>query len=130
MSYSVIEWLLACLAVIMAVEIFLRTNIRTNVAEMFSFMKRSTSTIASARISDHWKEKVLVHYSFMILINSLQLFLYLLLIFSPIVAIHLVASQFETDLISLLITPLGLIVSIVFASCYMLVRSKVLHVGL
>ena len=124
------EWVLVCVSAILAVEIFLHTSCKKNIDEMFDFMKRSTTTIASSRISDHWKEKVLTHYALKIFTNSLQLFFCLLLTVSPILALHFTGKLFGTDLLSLLMTPLGLIVSLFFASLYVVFRTKVLRVGL
>jgi len=124
------EWGLAGVSVILAVEVFLRVSFRRNVSEMLDFMRRSGKTITSAGISDHWKEKVLAHYALKIFINSLQLLFCLFLIVSPVFALHLLGNLFGADLLSLLMTPLGIILSILFASLYVLFRNKVLHVGL
>jgi len=124
------EWGLAAVSVIFAVEIFLRTSFRKNISEMLSFMRRSGKTITSSRISDHWKEKVLVHYALKIFTNSLQLLFCLFLTVSPIFVLHFSGNMFGADVLTLLMTPLGILISILFASFYVVLRNKVLHVGL
>ncbi len=124
------SWLLLCTATLIAVEIFLRTSFRKNVHELLDFTKRSTHTISSAKISDHWKEKVLLHYSGKIFINSLRLFLCLSLTVLPIIIIDYLGKLFETGIITLMMTPAGIAISIVLASLYVIIRVKVLHVRL
>ena len=122
------EWVLVCVGVILAVEVFLHTSCKKNLREMLDYTKRSTTTITSARISDHWKEKVLGHYALKIFINSLQLLFSLLLTASPIIVLHFMSMLFGLDVLALLTTPLGLIISFLCASLYIVFRAKVLRV--
>lgn len=124
------DWVLVCVSTMLAVEVFLRTGFKKNISAMLEFMKRSRATIISARISDHWKEKVLTHYALKIFINSMQLIICLLLTASPIMAVHFLGNLIGMDVLSLIMTPLGLIFSIVFVSLYIVFRVKILHVGL
>ena len=120
----------ACIGVVLAIEVFLRTTFRANLNHMLDFMKRSGTTITSSGISDHWKEKVLPHYAVKIFVNSIQLLFCLLLTVAPVFALHFAGLLFGMDVFSLLMTPLGIVGSILFAAVYITVRNRVLHVGL
>jgi len=124
------EWALACVSAALAVEVFLRTSFNNNIAQILDFMKRSGLTIRSAGISDHWKEKVLPYYALKIFINSLRLLFCMLLTVSPVLAVHYLANPFGLDLLSLMTSVGGIVVSIIFASLYILFRTKILDVGL
>ncbi len=118
------EWVFICISPILVVEVFLHTSFKKNISEMLDFIKRSGKTIKSNRISDHWKEKILLHYSIKIFINSIQLFFCLILTASPLAAIYFLSKQLDTDLFSLLMTPSGFIISMVIASTYIVFRTR------
>jgi len=124
------DWVLVCVGTMLAVEVFLHTTFKRNIHALIDFTKRAGATVTSARISDHWKEKVLLHYAVKIFVNSIQLALCLLFTAAAIFIVHLLGKVIGLDLFSLLMTPVGLMVSIIFASLYALFRVKVFHVGL
>ena len=124
------EWVFLCFGTILAVEVLLHTSFKRNITAILYFTRRSSATITSARISDHWKEKVLLHYAFKIFVNSMQLIVCLLLTAASIVAAHFLGNLIGMDLLSHLMKPFGIIISLVFASLYVFLRVKVLHVEL
>lgn len=121
-------WVFVCFGTILAVEVFLRTNFKVNINTILRLSKRSSATIRSAKISDHWKEKALIQYALRIFVHSLQLLLWLTLTVLAIMVVHLLGTLFNIDVLSLLKTSLGLIVSLLVASLYIFFRAKVFHV--
>lgn len=122
------EWLLLCITTLLAVEVFLRTSFKRNIKIVLDFTQRSRATISSGRISDHWKEKVLLHYASKIFVNSMQLLLCILLTAVAIFGGHVLGSFFAIDLLSLFAAPFGLVTSILFALIYVYFRGKILNV--
>ncbi len=119
-----LEWFLVFIATVLAVEIFLQTSLKKNIRELLRYTKRSGAVIASKKISDHWKEKVLPKYSLLILLNSLALLFYLFLAVSPLFIIDLIARQFDFHLLVKMMTPAGIGISILVATLYVKFRSQ------
>jgi len=124
------EWVLICFGTMLAVEVFLHTSFKRNILAMLYLTKRASATITSSRISDHWKEKVLLHYAIKIFVNSIQLIVCLFLTAASILAVHFLGNLIGMDLLSHLMKPFGLIISLIWASLYVFFRVKVLHVEL
>jgi hypothetical protein len=124
------ELVLVSVSTMLAVEVFLHIGLTGNIRAMIHFSRRAAATLTSARISDHWKEKVLLHYAVKIFVNSLQLIFRLLCTAAPLVLACVLAEGLGFDLLSELMAPAGLLLSIIVASLYALFRIKVFRVGL
>jgi hypothetical protein len=125
-----IDWVLVCISIFLAVEVFLRTSLKRNIGEMLDYTKRSYATITSKKVSDHWKEKVLPRYALRIFVNSFCLLFCLILAASPILVVDFIGKQFGANVLGKMMTPLGVGISIILASFYVNFRSKVLNVRL
>jgi hypothetical protein len=125
-----IDWVLVCISTFLAVEVFLRTSLKRNIGELLDYTKRSYATIASKKISDHWKEKVLPRYALRIFVNSSGLLFCLFLAVSPILVEDFIGKQFGANVLDKMMTPLGIGASIILASFYVYFRTKVLNVRL
>lgn len=121
------EWVLLFVGTILAAEVLLHAGLKEHVGLILDFTRRSGATISSSRISDHWKEKALVHYAVKIFIHSIRLLISLLLIAAPLIAAHFLGVFFKIDLMALLITPVGMLASLAVATGYVFIRIKVLH---
>lgn len=119
-----------CVGTMLAVEVFLHTGCSENIRLMIHFSRRAGTVLTSSRISDHWKEKVLLHYAVKIFVNSIQLIFGLLCTVAPLALAWFLGKGIGLDVQALLMTPVGLAVSIIVASFYGLFRIKVFRVGL
>lgn len=73
------SYLALSLISIVAVEIFLWLPIRPPILQLATLGRKIPRVILSPKISDHWKEKVLLKYALLLAINSIKAFLWLLL---------------------------------------------------
>ncbi len=84
-------------ATILACEIALRLPLGRLVATLNASSRRAVEVVGARAISDHWKERVLPAYAFRILKASIGVFLCLLAIALPVVAIvALVTGSLDT----------------------------------
>ena len=66
-------YLAVSLITIVAVELFLRLPLARLVRELAAVLQKVTRVITSSAISDHWKEKVLLHYAGSIALTTLRI---------------------------------------------------------
>jgi len=69
---------------ILATEIFLHLPFQNLLSAITAHLNKSLSTIRSPRISDHWKERVILKYSLIILTATLKSAFYIGVILAPI----------------------------------------------
>ena len=65
-------YLLSALAAIAASETVLRLSLRNTANATLTAARKSLAVIRSPRISEHWKERVLLRYSQELLLGSLK----------------------------------------------------------
>jgi len=68
--------------VIIFVELFIHLPLTERFRRMLKDLQKSMSVIRSRNISEHWKEKVLPRYSWRVMSSSIQIILFLILMFS------------------------------------------------
>ena len=61
------------LITIVAVELFLRLPLGRQVGELSTVLRKVSRVLTSKAISDHWKEKVLLHYAGAIALATLRI---------------------------------------------------------
>ncbi|MFP4532070.1 MAG: hypothetical protein ACLFNS_05245 [Desulfobacterales bacterium] len=91
------KWIIVSICCILAVEILLRSGLTALAGHMGAVLGRILHVLANRRISDHWKEKILPAYAFMIFAGSFRLLATLLLAFSPFAAVIYLAAPLELD---------------------------------
>lgn len=97
--------LLLLLAAVLASEVLLRLPLLAQARHIVSVTRKSAATIRSARISDHWKERVLPAYSLRMGIHSVLFFLLLCVVAAPVMAVGLTASGGMAGWLDLLLRP-------------------------
>lgn len=83
-------WIFVLLAAVLASEAFLRLPILPVIRRVTGAARKSGRVLASRRISDHWKERVLARYSWTIGKGSVQFLALLLLALAPVAVLGLV----------------------------------------
>jgi hypothetical protein len=86
---------------------------------LVNFSKKIIFTILSKKISDQWKEKVLLNYSFHLFKSSLKILIILTMIFLTIYLIN----YFEKKFISYLLSLNGIILSTIYILFYHKIRN-------
>ena len=106
------------LACIVSVEIFIQFKFLALLNSMLEVTRKVIYLIPQEKVSDHWKEKVVPAYAFMIMKCALQILLILLLLLSFFIALEF----FTNNLLSFTLSFFGIIESIGFAFGYIYIR--------
>lgn len=119
-------WLLLAITTALIVELFFYLPVRRHVQQLINSSRKAVRIVSSNSISDHWKEKALLHYARQIFLFSIYLLLLLPIIFLPVLFADYIASILDRDFIAFLMTAPGVISSVVVAFIYIYIRKKVL----
>jgi hypothetical protein len=109
---------------VVASEILVRLPLMRQVSVVAETAQRSSATVRSKRISDHWKQAVLPAYSLRIAARSLYFFLLLCLVLLPLALIGLLAPGGMTNWLDLLMRPFAIGVLCICSILYILVRTR------
>ena len=107
---------------LLSVEILIRSNYISLINSLFEVSKKAISIIYSKNISDHWKENIIPIYSIQMMKVSLQM----LLIFILIIFIFIIADNFFSGFLNLIISWNGIIETILFTFGYAYMRKLIL----
>ena len=113
-----LDYLYLVIACILSIELFLRLKFMSYVNSIVKNMNKVFRVIISSNISDHWKEKMVPVYAFILLKNSLLILGILFLIILVFSAFIVLSSKFLTLLLSII----GVAMSIVISFTYLKLR--------
>ena len=113
-----LDYLYLVIACVLSIELFLRLKFMSYVNSILKNTNKVFRIIISSNISDHWKEKMVPVYAFILLKNSLLILGILFLIFLVFSAFIVLSSEF----LALLLSITGVIVSIVISLTYLKIR--------
>lgn len=82
----------AIIVSVIAVEVFLRLPIVSQVSETMKLAKKIFAVVGSRHISDHWKEKVLIRYAGGLALNSCKMALWLVAL---LISLYVVCAIFD-----------------------------------
>jgi hypothetical protein len=119
-----VNWILLILSSVCFVEIFTRLEAIDRIAELKEIVFKVTHTIASPRISDGWKEKVLPHYALRLFLQSLLIFVLLVGSFSPFFVIAAFGLIFDGQFVKLALSTKGIVTSTLVAISYVMLKSR------
>lgn len=83
-------WLFVVVAAVAASEAFLRMPLLPVIRRVMATARKSARVLTSKRISDHWKERVLPRYSWIIGMGSIRFFGLLMLALAPVAVLGLI----------------------------------------
>jgi len=121
-----VTWLLLVVSSVVFVELFSRFKTIQKAKDVLAVVNKVTKVVGSRRISDHWKEKVLLIYAQKLFGNSMVLFVFLAIAFSPFFIAIYISYQFGFPFAELLMSLIGVIGATGIAISYSIVRS---HLG-
>jgi hypothetical protein len=113
-----LDYLYLVIACVLSIELFLRLKFMSYVNSIFKNMNKVFRVIISSNISDHWKEKMVPVYAFILLKNSLLILgilFFIILVFSLFIVL---SSKFLTLILSIT----GVAMSIVISFTYLKLR--------
>ena len=106
----------------LSVEIFIRSNYFSLINSTINVSKKAIYIILNKNISDHWKENVIPKYSLQMMNYSLQMLSILILI----IFIFIIADNFFSGFLNLIISWNGIIETILFTFGYAYMRKLIL----
>ena len=105
-------------ACVLSIELFLRLKFMSYVNSIYRNSSKVFRIIMASNISDHWKEKVIPTYAFILLKNSLLILVILFLIILVFSAFIVLSSKFLTLILSIT----GVVMSIIISFTYLKLR--------
>jgi hypothetical protein len=106
------------IACVLSIELFLRLKFMSYVNSIFKNTKKVFRIIISSNISDHWKEKTVPIYAFILLKNSLFILGILFLIILVFSMFVVLSSKFLVLILSIT----GVAMSIIISFTYLKLR--------
>ena len=117
------DYLYLVIACILSIELFLRLKFMSYVNSIVKNTNKVFRVIISSNISDHWKEKMVPVYAFILLKNSLLILgilFFIILVFSAFIVL---SSKFLTLILSIT----GVAMSIFISFIYLKLRVTLLN---
>lgn len=121
-------WVFVLLAGILASEAFLRLPLLPVIRRVTATARKSGQVLASKRISDHWKERILPSYAWVIGKGSVQFFAMLMLALTPVALLGLVFPGGMAAWGAALMRPVVIVVLCLVSIGYIWIRLKVARV--
>lgn len=121
-------WLFVFLAGVLASEAFLRLPLLPVIRKVTATAQKSGRVLRSRRISDHWKEKILPSYAWVIGRGSVVFFLILMLALAPVALLGLVYPGGMAAWGAVLMRPMVILVLCLVSIGYIWVRLRVARV--
>ncbi|MBN1256433.1 MAG: sulfotransferase [Planctomycetes bacterium] len=116
-------YLVAAIVGIFTGEI-LRRIVRMRIhSRMAATARKSFALIRRYRVSDHWKERVLLQYSCRMFLNTLHLAFWFGVVVGFVAAAIWVATLFDIQFLHFLLTPFGIIYVTAVAAVYLYLRA-------
>ena len=113
-----LDYLYLVISCVLSIELFLRLKFMSYVNSISRNTNKVFRVIISSNISDHWKEKMVPTYAFILLKNSLLILGILFLIILVFSAFIVLSSKF----LALLLSITGIAMSIVISLTYLKLR--------
>lgn len=112
-------------ATVAAVEIFYRIPFLERVGNLSGIVTKTVHTVRSPKISDHWKERVLLAYSGKLMTTSLTLFLMILVILIPVAIVGAIGALASWPVAERFTSLAGIGLSVLVAFGYLFARRQV-----
>lgn len=112
----------AALVCVVLVEVSMRVPAIAVVRRLLDVGQRARRVLVSNRISDHWKERVLLRYSWLMLLGSFELLAFLVLLSAIVYTAVVIAGWVHVDLFTFVLSWQGTTFCIAVATIYAAVR--------
>lgn len=119
------NWLLACVVAVVAVELFIRLPLFAVSGRILATAQKSYKTISSPHISDCWKEKATQHYSKVMFTQVAKLTLLFALIACALALLVWLGDVAAPGFARFTLTLQGGLASTALATVYWLLRRRI-----
>ena len=109
-----VDYVYLVVACVLSIELLLRLKFMSYVNSILKNTNKVFRVIISSNISDHWKEKMVPTYAFILLKNSLSILGILFLIILVFSAFIVLSSKFLTLLLSITGVAISIFISFVY----------------
>ncbi|MEA3299539.1 MAG: hypothetical protein U9R22_04895 [Pseudomonadota bacterium] len=123
------SWVVAVVGAVAFVELLLRLPLGSTLGALSSLAARAVRVVRSRRISDHWKERVLLTYAGGIARRSLLLALLVALALAPMASLAVLFEALGVPVYSLLSSWAGILVCTLAGLLYGMARARVVGLG-
>lgn len=123
------SWLAALVGTVVFVELLLRLPLWPTLKKLSSLGARAARVVRSRRISDHWKERVLLAYAGGIARHSLVLALLVSLALAPLACLAVLFEALGVAVYALLSSWAGILVCTLAGLLYGVARARVVGLG-
>ncbi len=121
------NWLLTVFLCACVVETALKLPLIDVVSRITSFSIKAMRTLASKKISDHWKEIVMLKYAVILFKSTMILALLLGILVLVVTVIVFTSDYLGSDLSEFLYSWVGMIFSTISATAYYCLRKKIVR---
>lgn len=122
--YQLSSYGILLIAACVFVEGLLRLPIMRRVRLMGQILTRVRFVLSASLVSDHWKERALLAYAYKLWMDSAILFLYLLLLGTPLLLVLHLCDRVEIFNPEILYSAYGLFLATLAGTVYGFVRSR------
>jgi len=109
-----LDYVYLVVACFLSIELFLRLKFMSHVNSIARNTNKVFRVIISSNISDHWKEKMVPTYAFILLKNSLLILVILFLIILVFSAFIVISSKFLTLILSITGVAMSIFISFIY----------------
>jgi hypothetical protein len=122
------HWIFVVIAGVLASEAFLWLPLLPVIRKVTATAQKSGKVLRSSRISDHWKERILPSYAWVIGKGSVMFFAMLMIALAPVALLGLVYPGGLAAWGSVLLRPTVIVVLCIVSIAYIWLRLKVVRV--
>lgn len=116
------NWLFTTLICILLAEFIYHIPLKRIFSHINLVSRKSLHTLRSGTISDHWKEKAILAYSYLLFLETVKLVFSFLAVGLLVVILVFIFEYFNTEIGSFIVSVTGSLYSIIIASVYLLIR--------
>ena len=121
------NWALTLLLCIVMVEMLLRMPLLPSLTAIVRTSERSMRLLRASGVSDHWKEKAMGAYARRTFLASVTLAGLIMIVAALAALLVLLFDQVSETFGAFVLSPTGLVVSLLTGTLYVVLRRKFLH---
>lgn len=118
------KYLFAALVAILAAEILARGAASGVPGRMGRTARRSLATMSRREVSDHWKQRIVLHGACVLLVDALRIMALLGMLAGSAALVVVIAGGLGVALLEFLRAPVGLVYATAVAGAYLSVRGR------
>lgn len=123
-------WFFLFAGTVAVIELLVRLPIKSSSLRILEAVGKSAKTLAAKKVSDHWKQAILLACVRRLFLSSVYLFVLLLIAASPMIIIGIACAAVKMNFFRFMATTPGILASSIVALLYFHLRKQFVHGGL